>query len=171
MAIFIIRMRYGATAVFDFPTTPYFTDVTPDTFGWSWIQRLREDNITGGCTITTYCPTAPVTRGEMAIFVMAGGFNALLPPGTPVISSISPATITHGTSGIYTVTGLNTNFVQGTTVISPIPGVTIGAVTVASATSLTVQLSAASDATLQPSSVQAITGSEEAVLPNSLVIQ
>jgi hypothetical protein len=107
----------------------------------------------------------------MAIFVMAGGFNALLPPGTPVISSISPATITHGTGGIYTVTGLNTNFVQGTTVISPIPGVTIGTVTVASATSLTVQLTAASDAILQPSSVQAITGSEEAVLPNSLVIQ
>jgi hypothetical protein len=171
MAVFVIRMRYGSTAIFDFPTTPYFTDVTPDTFGWSWIQRLKEDAITNGCTATTFCPTEDVTRGEMAVFIMAGGFNALLPPGTPVIASISPATITHGSSGTFTITGLNTNFVQGTTTVSPIPGVMIGAITVNSATSLTVQLTAASDAILQPVSIQAITDTEEAVLPNSLIIQ
>jgi hypothetical protein len=171
MAIFVIRMRYGATAMFDFPTTPYFTDVTPETFGWSWIQRLKEDNITNGCTETTFCPTEPVTRGEMAIFIMAGGFNALLPPGTPVISTITPATIVHGTTATYTVTGLNTNFVQGITTLAPIPGITVGTITVNSSTSLSVQLTAASGAVLQPVSVQAITDSEEAVLPNSLVIQ
>jgi hypothetical protein len=48
-------------------------------------------------------------------------------------------------------------------------------VTVSSATSLTVQLTAASDAIPQPVSVLAITGNppanQEAVLPNSLVIQ
>jgi hypothetical protein len=172
MAIFVIRMRYGATALFDFPTTPYFSDVTPETFGWSWIQRLKEDSITNGCTVTTFCPTADVTRGQMAILIMAGGFNQLLPPGEPVISTITPAVITHGgLMGTYTITGLNTNFLQGTTNLAPIPGVTIGTVTVNSPTSLTVQLTAAPDAILQPVSVLAITGSEEAVLPNSLVIQ
>jgi hypothetical protein len=171
MAVFVIRMRYGATALFDFPPTPYFTDVTPETFGWSWIQRMKEDSITNGCTLTTFCPTDPVTRGEMAVFVMSGGFNYLLPAGTATIASISPAVLTHGGTGTFTVTGLNTNFVQGITAISPIPGITIGAVTVASSTSLTVEFTAASDAVLQPVSIQAITATEEAVLPNSLVIQ
>jgi hypothetical protein len=175
MAIFVIRMRYGATALFDFPSTPYFTDVNSSTFGWSWIQRLKEDSVTNGCTVTTFCPTDPVTRGEMAVFIVGGGFNALLPPATPVISSISPATIVRGAGGTYTVTGLNTSFVDGVTTIAPIPGITVGAVTVSSATSLTVQLTAASDAIPQPVSVLAITGNppanQEAVLPNSLVIQ
>jgi hypothetical protein len=111
----------------------------------------------------------------MATFIILGGFNELLPPDTAVVSSISPGTITHGSSGTYTVTGLNTNFVQGVTSLSGMPGITIGAVTVNSATSLTVELTAASDAVLQPVSVLAITGAfpgnEEAVLPNGLLIQ
>ena len=82
----------------------------------------------------------------MAIFIMRGAFNQFLPAGTPVISSISPSTLPLGTSGMFTITGANTNFVQGTTVLSPIPGVTIGPITVNSATSMTVQLTAASNA-------------------------
>ena len=77
----------------------------------------------------------------------------------------------RGASGTFTVTGVNTNFAQGTTVLSPIPGVTIGTVTVTSATSMTVQLSAASNAVAQPYSILAITGSEQDVLPNGLVLQ
>jgi len=57
------------------------------------------------------------------------------------------------------------------TTLSPIPGVTAGTVTVTSPTTLTVQLTAASSAVTQPYSVLAITGAEEAVLPNGLVIQ
>jgi hypothetical protein len=45
MAVFIIRMRYGATASFDYPPTPYFTDVLAGEFAFPWIQRMREDNI------------------------------------------------------------------------------------------------------------------------------
>jgi hypothetical protein len=62
-------------------------------------------------------------------------------------------------------------FRAGTTQLSPIPGVTIGAITVTSATSMTVQLTAASNAVPQPYSILAITGSEQDVLPNGLVIQ
>jgi len=93
---------------------------------------------------------------------------------TPVIS---PSARRRSSAGrrTYTVTGLNTSFVDGVTTIAPIPGITVGAVTVSSATSLTVQLTAASDAIPQPVSVLAITGNppanQEAVLPNSLVIQ
>jgi hypothetical protein len=176
MAIFLIRMRYGAAYVFDFPATPYFTDVGPATFGWNWIQRMKEDNITSGCSYNTYCPTNPVTRGDMATFVMRGAFNELLLAGEAVLASIAPGTIVHGGSPVsYTITGFNTNFVSGVTTLGAMAGVTAGPVTVLSPTVLTVQLSAASDAALEPLSPVVITGTppgnQEAVLPNGLVVQ
>jgi hypothetical protein len=55
--------------------------------------------------------------------------------------------------------------------LSPIPEVTIGMITVNSATSLTMQLTAASNAAAQPRSIVAITGNEQDVLANGLVIR
>jgi hypothetical protein len=79
MAVFIIRARYGSTAMFDYLPTPLFTDVLSNAFAFIYIQRMKMDSITSGCTVTTYCPDNPVTRGDMAIFVMRGGYNDLLP--------------------------------------------------------------------------------------------
>jgi hypothetical protein len=103
--------------------------------------------------------------------MMVGLFNQLLPAGTPVISSISPSTLSPGSSGTFTVTGSNTSFAQGTTTLNPIPGITIGTITVNTSTSLTVQLTAAANAAVQPRSIDAITGTQEAVLPNGLMVQ
>jgi hypothetical protein len=176
MAIFNIRVRLGvnlagATPSFSYPATPSFTDVAKTDFGFAWIQRMKRDAITSGCTATTYCPNDPVTRGQMAIFILRGAFNQLLPAGTAVLAQVSPSTLAAGTSGTFTITGANTHFVQGTTQLSPLPGVTIGAITVTSSTTLTVQLTAAANATPQPYSILAVTGTEEAVLPNGLAIQ
>ncbi len=176
MAIFVIRARLGVipgpTPTFTYPSTPYFTDATvDDEFAFPWIQRMKLENITSGCTATTYCSTDPVTREEMATFIMRGAFNQFLPAGTPILTQINPSTLPVGTSGTYTITGNNTNFVQGTTQLSPIPGVTIGAITVSSPTSMTVQLTASANAVAQPYSILAITGTEQDVLPNGLIVQ
>ena len=176
MAVFIIRARLGvpiagSPPTFTYPSTPSFTDVADTNQYFAWIQRMKLENVTAGCTATTYCPSDPVTREEMATFVMRGAFNQFLPAGTPVLTQISPSTLSPGSSGTFTITGSNTNFVQGTTQLSPIPGVTIGTITVTSATMMTVQLSAASDTVTQPYSILAITSSEQDVLPNGLVIQ
>jgi probable HAF family extracellular repeat protein len=171
MAVFIIVARFGAGAGFTYPTTPNFTDEPASDSAFKFVQRMKLDGITGGCTATTYCPTAAVTRGQMAVFMMVGLFNQLLPAGTPVVTGISPSTLGVGSSGTFTITGTNTNFVQGTTTLSPIPGVTVGTTTVNSPTNLTVQLTAAANANPQPSSIVAITGAEQDVLPNGLLIQ
>jgi hypothetical protein len=173
MAVFIIRARYGASTLFTVDPAPLFADVPWNYWAFDWIQRMKEDNITSGCTVTTYCPGNPVTRGDMAIFVMRGGFNQLLPLSEPVIASISPNTLTHGTTGTFTVTGLNTNFLQGTTtVVPPVnSGVTVDSVTVTSPTSVQVSLTAATNALLQPMSIYVQTEPEEAVLPNGLTVQ
>ena len=49
-------------------TADYFTDDETSTFEDS-INRVREAEITFGCTATTYCPNSPVTRGQMAAFL------------------------------------------------------------------------------------------------------
>jgi hypothetical protein len=173
MAVFIIRARYGSNTAFTSPSTPYFSDVPASNVFFTYIQRMKEDNITAGCSATTYCPNSPVIRGDMAIFVMRGAFNQLLPPGEPVIASIVPGTLTAGTSATYTVTGINTNFVQGTTTVVPVDAgaVTASNITVISPTTLTVTLTATSGASQQPVSIYVQTEPQEAVLPNGLTVQ
>ena len=176
MAVFIIRARYGTSFDFDYPATPYFTDATTASVGsfFKYIQRMKLDNITSGCTATTYCPDLIVTRDQMAVFMIRGGFNQLLPPTEPIIGSASPATGGLGETISVTLTGVNTNFVQGTTAVSAGAGLAVGTVTVNSATSLTVQLTIASNATPNPVSLLVSTpvtgGTEEALLPNGFTI-
>jgi len=171
MAVFIINARLGANLVFEYPSTPYFTDVPVGAFAFDQIQRMRQDNITSGCSPTTYCPTSPVTRGDMAIFIMRGLFNILLPTGTPVITSVSPSVLAPGQGATLTITGTNTSFQQGLSLVNPIPGITFGVPTVTSATSLTVPVVVSTEAVAQPWPIEVITGSQNAVLPNSFVIQ
>ncbi len=60
------------------PNNPYspppctgtvFTDVTCSTNFDAWIEQFAADQITGGCGGGAYCPTANVTRAQMAVFV------------------------------------------------------------------------------------------------------
>lgn len=51
------------------PADPSFTDVPTSDFGYQYIEALKASGITGGCTPTTFCPDAPLTRRQMAIFL------------------------------------------------------------------------------------------------------
>jgi hypothetical protein len=50
-------------------TTDFFTDDNGNTFETD-INRLAASGITKGCTATTFCPKANVTRGQMAAFLV-----------------------------------------------------------------------------------------------------
>jgi uncharacterized protein (TIGR03437 family) len=177
MAIFIIRARYGATTAFDYPSTPYFSDVPSTGFGFEWIQRMKFDNITAGCSATDYCPNNPVTRQDMAIFLMRGGFNRLLPLTEPVLFSATPNTIPLGATETITVTGNATDFTQGTISVpsNATLGFTVNSVSAVSPTVFTMSLTATSTAptyTSQPFSIwvtnTTATGNVEAVFPNAI---
>ena len=171
MAVFIIRTRYGAHTVIDYTPAPYFTDVPASGFAFNDIQRMREDNITSGCSATDYCPNNPVTRGDMAIFIMRGAFDQVLPPTQPVILSLSPNTIANGTTETITVVGQNTNFVPGTTVVNAVPGLIINSVAVLNGSTLQVSVTANTATSLQPLSIWVTDPTEEAVLPNGFTVQ
>lgn len=69
MAEFIIRSIYP-DGRFTVPPVPYFSDVPSSHPRYSYIQKLRDLRITDGCTETVFCADEPVTRGQMAVFVV-----------------------------------------------------------------------------------------------------
>ncbi len=51
------------------PGTATFPDVPTSDFGFQYVEALVGSGITGGCGGGLYCPDAPVTRRQMAIFI------------------------------------------------------------------------------------------------------
>jgi len=84
MAVFLLKAKLGADYVPPPATGAIFTDVQPGDFAADWIEDLYNRGITGGCTLTTYCPNAPVTRAEMAVFLLKTLLGSAYVPPSPV---------------------------------------------------------------------------------------
>ena len=71
MAVFLLKSKYGATHIPPLCSGSVFTDV-PCTGGHfdNWIEELAALGITGGCGGGLYCPGNPVTRAQMAVFLL-----------------------------------------------------------------------------------------------------
>ena len=52
------------------PGAQRFADVPPTNPFFAFIDRLAALGITAGCTSTNYCPADPVTRAQMAVFLV-----------------------------------------------------------------------------------------------------
>jgi hypothetical protein len=171
MAVFIIRARLGATATLNYPPDAMFNDISGNLF-YSWIQKMGQLGITLGCGGGQYCPDSPVTRGQMAVFIMRGAFNQLLPGPRPIVLSITPNAASPSQTVTVTISGQNTYFNGGTPQVIAGPGMTVSNISVISATTLTAQLSVAPDAAIGPRSITvAIPGEIEATLPNGFRVQ
>jgi hypothetical protein len=113
MAIFLLRAEHGS----DYTppaATGMFSDVPITSPTAPWIEQLAREKITGGCSATQYCPTNPVTRAQMAIFLLRAehGFDYTPPPATgafldvpktdftaPFIEQLANEQITGGCGG------------------------------------------------------------------------
>ncbi|WP_457676671.1 S-layer homology domain-containing protein [Thiolapillus sp.] len=51
------------------PASATFDDVATDHQFFQYIEALAASGITSGCSATSYCPDAPLTRGQMAVFL------------------------------------------------------------------------------------------------------
>jgi hypothetical protein len=69
MAVFLLRAKHGA-AYQPPPATGVFGDVPVNYWAAPWIEQLAEEGITTGCGGGSYCPTNPVTRWQMALFLV-----------------------------------------------------------------------------------------------------
>ncbi len=59
-----------------------FGDVPPTYWSWGWIERLYFNGVTGGCSTNPlqYCPSTPVTRDQMAVFLLRGEHGSAYTP-------------------------------------------------------------------------------------------
>jgi hypothetical protein len=79
------------------PGSERFTDVPAASVFCRWIEELARRGVVSGCAANTYCPGAPVSREQMAVFVLstleapcylppactAPGLFADVPPSSP----------------------------------------------------------------------------------------
>jgi S-layer homology domain len=81
MAVFIEKAIHGQC--FTPPMcTGVFADVPCPSLFANWIEAFAADGITGGCGGGDFCPTAPVRRDQMAVFLLKSkrGPNYVPPP-------------------------------------------------------------------------------------------
>ncbi|MCP5425142.1 MAG: S-layer homology domain-containing protein [Gammaproteobacteria bacterium] len=76
MAIFLLRGIHGGSYIPPSPTGTVFSDVPTSAFAAAWIEKLAADGITGGCGQNIYCPNNPVTRAQMAVFLLRSKYGA-----------------------------------------------------------------------------------------------
>jgi hypothetical protein len=70
MAAFIVRAAEGEPPANYCDTGSPFSDVSPASGFCRYIKRLSEQGITNGCGGGKYCPNDPVTREQMAAFIV-----------------------------------------------------------------------------------------------------
>ncbi|HNB37152.1 MAG TPA: S-layer homology domain-containing protein, partial [Anaerolineales bacterium] len=69
MAVFLLKSTHGASYSPP-PATGTFSDVPTDHWAAAWIEQLAAEGITSGCGSGIYCPENPVTRAQMAVFLV-----------------------------------------------------------------------------------------------------
>ena len=71
-----------------------FADVPTTNLFYAFIETLLHSGVTGGCAGGGYCPTSPVTRAQMAVFLLKAKFGAahVPPPCTGNVFDDVPCT-------------------------------------------------------------------------------
>jgi subtilisin-like proprotein convertase family protein len=94
MAIFLERGVRGASFAPACSGT-VFDDVTAATSGCGWIEQFAADGITSGCATGRYCPSAMVSRAQMAIFLLRAKHGAAYTPPACSGTLFTDVRLTH----------------------------------------------------------------------------
>jgi len=87
MAVYLLKAKEGSAYLPPSCTTPLFADVPCSNPLAPWINEIARRGVTAGCGGGNYCPTASVTRSQMAVFLLttlegAGYTPPACPPST-----------------------------------------------------------------------------------------
>ncbi len=81
MAVFILKGEHGGSYLPSACAATVFGDVPcPGGPFVDWINQLASEGVTGGCGGGNYCPTSPLTRGQMAVFLLKGEHGGAYAP-------------------------------------------------------------------------------------------
>jgi S-layer homology domain len=86
MAVFLLRAEHGSAYTPPPAGGTQFADVPDINWAAAWIEQLAAEGITAGCGDGNYCPDSPVTRAQMAVFLVRTFNLPLVPkPASPMI--------------------------------------------------------------------------------------
>jgi hypothetical protein len=90
MAVFVLVAKDGPGTVPPACATPMFNDVPASSPFCRWIEELARRGVVTGCSGGNYCPTASVSREQMAVFVLATKEPGVAPPAcaTPMFNDV-----------------------------------------------------------------------------------
>jgi S-layer homology domain len=90
MAVFLMKSKLGATEIPPPATGAVYADVPASNPFAPWIEQLAAFGITGGCGGGNYCPNNPVTRAQMAVFLLKSQHGSAYtpPPCTGVFPDV-----------------------------------------------------------------------------------
>jgi hypothetical protein len=93
MAALVLLARQGAGYVPPACATPVFPDVPASSPFCPFVEELVRRGVTAGCGGGNFCPADPVTRAQMAVFVLRTLDPAISPPpcGAPVFPDVPAA--------------------------------------------------------------------------------
>ena len=80
IAVLLLKSANGLCFVPPPATGTVFADVAEGDFAAAWIEALAAEGITGGCGGGDYCPGDPVSRAQMAVFLLKGEHGASYTP-------------------------------------------------------------------------------------------
>jgi hypothetical protein len=91
MAVFVLVAKEGSGYLPPACGTPVFVDVPASSPFCPWIEELARRTVVAGCGGGNYCPSSPVTREEMAVFVLRTRYAAIDPPacGVPMYDDVA----------------------------------------------------------------------------------
>jgi len=89
MAVFILKAEHGLCYTPP-PCVGTFADVPCSSNFAPWIEAMASEGITGGCGGGNFCPTSPVRRDQMAVFLMKGehGSSYVPPPCAGIFGDV-----------------------------------------------------------------------------------
>ncbi len=93
MAVLLVMAEHGPAYVPPPSTGGVFSDVPADHWAGDFIETLFAEGITGGCGPNVYCPDSPITRAEMAVFLLVAehGPGWVPPPPSGTVFGDVPA--------------------------------------------------------------------------------
>ena len=92
MAVFLLKGVHGPSYAPPAVVSTGFSDVAADHWAAAWIAQLAAEGITSGCGNGMYCPENPVTRAQMAVFLLkAKHGSSYIPPAATGVFSDVPA--------------------------------------------------------------------------------
>src|SRR5262249_11504949 len=70
MSVFLLRSKNGSAYNLPPATGTVFTDVSASSFAAAWIEALAAAGVTSGCAPNLFCPSDPVNRAQMSVFLL-----------------------------------------------------------------------------------------------------